>query len=228
MNRSVLVVALCLGLGAQEAPKPAAPPATPIAAATPAPAPPAAPAALQDDGLLDPAWFGAGIAFAKSDDVDFFWVKPGLNLAGRTIQMKAWEDPSMLRKGRDGKDNAKATELTDAFPAMLRGALAGAFNGKAKVSRTEGDLTLTGRFVDANAGNKVAKQEIAMIKVAAPNMALQVIDWAMQVHGGAGISDDFPLAAAYAQARTLRYADGPDEVHRNAIAKQELGRYLGK
>ncbi len=162
MNRSVLVVALCLGLGAQEAPKPAAPPATPIAAATPAPAPPAAPAALQDDGLLDPAWFGAGIAFAKSDDVDFFWVKPGLNLAGRTIQMKAWEDPSMLRKGRDGKDNAKATELTDAFPAMLRGALAGAFNGKAKVSRTEGDLTLTGRFVDANAGNKVAKWLIGL------------------------------------------------------------------
>ena len=94
--------------------------------------------------------------------MDFFWVKPGLNLAGRTIQMKAWEDPSMLRKGRDGKDNAKATELTDAFPAMLRGALAGAFNGKAKVSRTEGDLTLTGRFVDANAGNKVAKWLIGL------------------------------------------------------------------
>lgn len=162
MNRSVLVVALCLSLGAQEAPKPAAPPATPIAATTPAPAPPTAPAALQDDGLLDPAWFGAGIAFTKSDDVDFFWVKPGLNLAGRTLQMKAWEDPTMLRKGRDGKDNAKATELTDAFPAMLRGALAGAFNGKAKVSRTEGDLTLTGRFVDANAGNKVAKWLIGL------------------------------------------------------------------
>ena len=89
-------------------------------------------------------------------------------------------------------------------------------------------LTLNAAWKMDTAGNKVAKQEIAMIKVAAPNMALQVIDWAMQVHGGAGISDDFPLAAAYAQARTLRYADGPDEVHRNAIAKQELGRYLGK
>ena len=87
-------------------------------------------------------------------------------------------------------------------------------------------LTLNAAWKMDTAGNKVAKQEIAMIKVAAPNMALQVIDWAMQVHGGAGISDDFPLAAAYAQARTLRYADGPDEVHRNAIAKQELGRYL--
>ncbi len=89
-------------------------------------------------------------------------------------------------------------------------------------------LTLNAAWKMDTAGNKVAKQEIAMIKVAAPNMALQVIDWAMQVHGGAGVSDDFPLAAAYAQARTLRFADGPDEVHRNAIAKQELGRYLSK
>jgi acyl-CoA dehydrogenase len=61
-----------------------------------------------------------------------------------------------------------------------------------------------------------------MIKVAAPVMACQVIDWAMQVHGAAGVSDDFPLAFFYAQARTLRFADGPDEVHRNQIAKIEL------
>jgi acyl-CoA dehydrogenase len=87
-------------------------------------------------------------------------------------------------------------------------------------------LTLNAAWKMDVAGNKVAKQEIAMIKVAAPNMALQVIDWAMQAHGGAGVSDDFPLASAYAHARTLRFADGPDEVHRNAIAKQELGRYL--
>ncbi len=72
-------------------------------------------------------------------------------------------------------------------------------------------------------GNKVARKEIAMIKVLAPNMACQVIDWAMQVHGGGGVSDDFGLANAYAHARTLRFADGPDEVHRNAIAKMELG-----
>ncbi|MGQ0510412.1 MAG: acyl-CoA dehydrogenase family protein [Betaproteobacteria bacterium] len=72
------------------------------------------------------------------------------------------------------------------------------------------------------AGNKVARKEIAMIKVLAPNMALQVIDWAMQVHGAAGVSDDFGLANAYAHQRTLRFADGPDEVHRNAIAKQEI------
>jgi acyl-CoA dehydrogenase len=62
--------------------------------------------------------------------------------------------------------------------------------------------------------------------VAAPNMACQVIDWAMQVHGGAAVSDDFGLARAYASSRTLRFADGPDEVHRNAIASMELGRHL--
>ena len=72
-------------------------------------------------------------------------------------------------------------------------------------------------------GNKVARKEIAMIKVLAPNVACQVIDWAMHVHGGGGVSDDFGLAYAYAHARTLRFADGPDEVHRNAIAKMELG-----
>ncbi len=75
------------------------------------------------------------------------------------------------------------------------------------------------------AGNKAAKKEIAMIKVAAPVMACQVIDWAMQVHGAAGVSDDFPLAFFYAQARTLRFADGPDEVHRNQIAKLELAEH---
>ena len=72
-------------------------------------------------------------------------------------------------------------------------------------------------------GNKMARKEIAMIKVLAPNVACSVIDWAMQVHGGGGVSDDFGLAYAYAHARTLRFADGPDEVHRNAIAKMELG-----
>src|SRR5664279_1447447 len=75
------------------------------------------------------------------------------------------------------------------------------------------------------AGNKAARKEIAMIKVAAPIMACQVIDWAMQVHGAAGVCDDFQLAFFYAQARTLRFADGPDEVHRNQIAKIELAEH---
>jgi len=86
-------------------------------------------------------------------------------------------------------------------------------------------LTFKAAWLMDAAGNKAAKNEIAMIKVVAPSMACQVIDWAMQVHGGGGVSDDFPLAYAYAISRTLRLADGPDEVHRNAIAKAELGRY---
>jgi acyl-CoA dehydrogenase len=86
-------------------------------------------------------------------------------------------------------------------------------------------LTLKAAWIMDVAGNKVAKTEIAMIKVVAPSMACQVIDWAMQAHGGGGMSSDFPLAYAYTAARTLRFADGPDEVHRNAIAKLELGKY---
>jgi acyl-CoA dehydrogenase len=86
-------------------------------------------------------------------------------------------------------------------------------------------LVLNAAYMMDTAGNRAAKKEIAMIKVAAPTMACQVIDWAMQVHGGGGVSDDFPLAAAYAAARTLRFADGPDEVHREQIGKLELARY---
>ena len=74
-------------------------------------------------------------------------------------------------------------------------------------------------------GNRDARKEIGMIKVAAPNMACQVIDWAIQMHGGGGISDDFGLAYAYARARALRFADGPDEVHRDQIARLEMKKY---
>lgn len=74
-------------------------------------------------------------------------------------------------------------------------------------------------------GNREARKEIGMIKVAAPNMACRVIDWAIQMHGGGGVADDFGLAYAYAQARTLRLADGPDEVHRDQVARLELKRY---
>jgi acyl-CoA dehydrogenase len=86
-------------------------------------------------------------------------------------------------------------------------------------------LVLNAAYRMDTVGNKVAAKEIAMIKVAAPNMACQVIDWAIQAHGGAGVCDDFGLAAAYAHARSLRLADGPDEVHRNYIGKLELRRY---
>jgi acyl-CoA dehydrogenase len=86
-------------------------------------------------------------------------------------------------------------------------------------------LTLNAAHKMDTVGNKVAAKEIAMIKVAAPNMACQVIDWAIQAHGGGGVTEDFGLAYAYAQARTLRLADGPDEVHRNQIGKLELRPY---
>lgn len=86
-------------------------------------------------------------------------------------------------------------------------------------------LTLKAAWMMDTVGNKIARTEIAMIKVVAPKLACDVIDWAMQVHGGGGMSQDFPLAHAYANSRTLRFADGPDEVHRNAIAKWELGKY---
>ncbi|HJV86328.1 MAG TPA: acyl-CoA dehydrogenase [Noviherbaspirillum sp.] len=86
-------------------------------------------------------------------------------------------------------------------------------------------LVLNAAYMMDTVGNKVAAKEIAMIKVAAPNMACQVIDWAIQAHGGAGVSGDFNLAYSYAQARTLRLADGPDEVHRNQIGKMELRKY---
>jgi len=86
-------------------------------------------------------------------------------------------------------------------------------------------LVLKAAHLMDTVGNKEAAKEIAMIKVAAPTMALKVIDWAIQAHGAAGISADFPLAYDYAQVRTLRFADGPDEVHRNHIAKLELARH---
>ena len=86
-------------------------------------------------------------------------------------------------------------------------------------------LTLKTAALMDTVGNKHAQAEIAMIKVLAPNVAQQVLDWAIQAHGAAGVSDDFPLAQQWAGNRTLRLADGPDEVHRNAIAKLELARH---
>mgnify|MGYP006177952397 CR=1 FL=1 len=76
-------------------------------------------------------------------------------------------------------------------------------------------------------GNKVARKEISMIKIIAPNVATKVCDWAIQAHGGAGVSGDFLLADMYAHQRSIRFTDGPDEVHRNAVAKMELKKYLG-
>jgi acyl-CoA dehydrogenase len=87
-------------------------------------------------------------------------------------------------------------------------------------------LTLKTAWLMDTVGNKQAQSEIAMIKVLAPTVTQQVLDWAIQAYGAAGVSDDFPLAYQWAGNRTLRLADGPDEVHRNAIAKLELAKHL--
>jgi len=87
-------------------------------------------------------------------------------------------------------------------------------------------LTLKAAWLMDTVGNKHARTEIAAIKVAAPNVALKVLDRAIQVHGGGGVSDDFSLASAYAHLRTLRLADGPDEVHKLSIARRELAPYI--
>jgi acyl-CoA dehydrogenase len=87
-------------------------------------------------------------------------------------------------------------------------------------------LTLKTAALMDTVGNKHAQAEIAMIKVLAPNVAQEVLDWAIQAHGGGGVSDDFPLASQWAGNRTLRLADGPDEVHRNAIAKLEIAKWI--
>ncbi|WP_442972033.1 acyl-CoA dehydrogenase family protein [Rhodococcus sp. P1Y] len=87
-------------------------------------------------------------------------------------------------------------------------------------------LTLKAAYLMDTVGNKEARTEIAAIKVAAPEMALKIIDRAIQVHGGGGVSNDFPLAMMYAHIRTLRLADGPDEVHKMSIARMELKKYL--
>ncbi|HEX7034524.1 MAG TPA: acyl-CoA dehydrogenase family protein [Pseudomonadales bacterium] len=86
-------------------------------------------------------------------------------------------------------------------------------------------LTLKAAWMMDTVGNKVARSEIAQIKVAVPNIALKVIDDAIQIHGGAGVSQVFPLARMYASMRTLRIADGPDEVHRRTVARMELSKY---
>ena len=88
-------------------------------------------------------------------------------------------------------------------------------------------LTLNAAHLMDTVGNKVAKSEIAQIKVHVPIVAQRVIDAAIQMHGGGGVSQDFPLASMYAHMRTLRLADGPDEVHRRTVARIELGKYGG-
>jgi acyl-CoA dehydrogenase len=121
----------------------------------------------------------------------------------------------------------KRVQLRVAFGRTL--AEQGTIRADIAKSRMEIDqarlLTLKAAYMMDTVGNKAARTEIAMIKVVAPNVALQVLDRAIQAHGGAGVSQDTFLASAWANVRTLRLADGPDEVHTESIAKWELGKW---
>jgi len=118
-----------------------------------------------DKGLLDPAWFGPNdIEFHTSGQLDYFWVKPGFSLQGKTIQIEEWPDPVFLGpKGDvDSKDSARAFQLSGSMAGWLRGSLSNALQDYAEVSKSEGDYVLSGRFVDVNAGSRVAKFMIGM------------------------------------------------------------------
>ena len=115
-----------------------------------------------DKGLLDPSWFGSQVEFRVTGDIDYVWVKPGFTVKGRKLKIEAWSDPLINDKDRDAKDHSKASELTDLMPSRLRGALAAALAGVAEVSKEDGDLIVTGRIVDCNAGSKAAKFWVGM------------------------------------------------------------------
>ena len=100
------------------------------------------------------------------------------------------------------------------------------FKAVEAIYKSNGRVIITGVGKSAHIGNKIAASEIAQIKVYAPNVALKIIDRAIQIHGGEGVSQLTPLASMYAHMRTLRLADGPDEVHRRAVARYELGKYM--
>lgn len=112
-----------------------------------------------DEGLLDPAWFGQDIEFHTSNALDYFWVKPGFSLQGKTLQIGEWPDPVFLgdKADVDSKDSARAFELSGSMPNWIRGSLSNALSGYGQVSKDEGDYVLSGRFVDVNAGNQLAK-----------------------------------------------------------------------
>jgi hypothetical protein len=115
-----------------------------------------------DKGLLDSSWFGPQVEFRATEDIDYIWVKEGFTVKGKKLKIDAWSDPDLLNKDRDAKDSAKASELTELMPSRLRGALAATLSGVAETSKEDGDLVVTGRFVDCNAGSKAAKFLVGM------------------------------------------------------------------
>jgi hypothetical protein len=117
-----------------------------------------------DDGLLDPAWFGQDLEFRSSAQLDYFWVKPGFSLQGKTIQVEDWPDPVFLgvKADVDSKDSGRAFQLSASMANWIRGSLSNALGDYAQVSKGEGDYLLSGRFVDVNAGSKVAKWMVGL------------------------------------------------------------------
>ena len=115
-----------------------------------------------DKGLLDPSWFGPDVEFRTTDEIDYLWVRPGFTVKGHKLHVDKWSDPAFLREDRDPKDSAKASELTEVMPSRLRGALAASLTGVAEASREEGDIVVTGRIVDCNAGSRAAKIWVGM------------------------------------------------------------------
>jgi hypothetical protein len=138
---------------------PSSTPAVPLSTTpTPLPAEQKSPIfRVLDDGQLLESWFGVPVTFTHKDDIDFIWMKPGLNLAGRQIWIHSWEKPLILKDGRDEKDLKQASELTYMFPLLLRNTLGPAFGSRVSLSGSRGDLTLIGRLVDSNAGSMNAK-----------------------------------------------------------------------
>ncbi len=110
-----------------------------------------------DKGLLDPSWFGQSLEFHHVEGIDYLWVADGFSLAGKTLEIADWEKPEFLGKKRDAKDSARAYALTTSMPDWLQGALANALGDSTEVSRDKGDVVLSGRIVDCNAGSKAAK-----------------------------------------------------------------------
>ncbi len=149
LRSAAAFTACCFLLRAQEPHRPGVPPSQAI---RPAPDP------RLDDGLLDPAWFGSSVPFSQTDAVDYFWSKAGLDLAGHTLFLQPWEAPAPLQPDRGAPDQARSLEMTNRFPGMLWGALTGRLYGQVKVSHTEGDLALVGRFVDVGAGSSKVRR----------------------------------------------------------------------
>lgn len=156
MNRTALLITFSLALQAQEATTPVPAPA-PAPAAAPAPSPKPVDFKVLDEGLLEEKWFGIQVPFAKVDEADFFWLKPGLDLTGKTLQFMPWDDPVYLRAGRDEKDKARAQKLTDSLPGLIMRNLEAPLAGKVTLSRKAGDYQLVGRIVDANAKSTAAR-----------------------------------------------------------------------